>query len=176
MASSGKLPADNFCSQAVFQVTETAANTLTFDKLETGISVYDKIGWVIARVEIPLTKATIDLFDGNGDLVEVALTATNTVTSFADNNPAVYVHRTLMRRDVGTPAVSFFMDTTIVEDFSTLPGGGILVLPNPIYLGVKGTGLSGASTVTARIFFKAIDMADQDYFNLVQARQLLVST
>jgi len=171
-----KLPTDNFCSQAVFQVTETAANTLTFDKLETGISVYDKIGWVIARVEIPLTKATYDLFDGNGDILEMGLTATNTITAFTDTNPAIYVHRTLMRRDVGTPAVSFFVDTTIVQDFSTLPGGGILVLPNPLYLATKGTGLSGASTVTVRVFFKAIDMNDQDYFNLVQARQLLVST
>jgi len=171
-----KLPADNFASQAMFSTTESAANTLTFSKLETGLSVYDKIGWVLARVEIPLTVATLDLFNGNGDVLEIALTATNTITAFDDANAAIYMHRTLLRRDVGTPAVSFFIDTTIVEDFSTLPGGGILLLPNPLYLAIKGTGLTGAATVDVRIFFKAMDMTDQDYFNLVQARQLLIST
>ncbi len=171
-----KTGSEDFVSQAVFLVTETAANTLTFEKLETGLSVYDKIGWVVCRVEFKIRATVPALFNGTGDYLEMALTITNSITTLADDNPAVLVKKLLLRTDFGTAANAGINDTTYIYDYSNLPGGGLLTLPNPLYFGLVGTGLTGAATVTCRLFFKAIQLNDQDYFNLVQSRQLLIST
>lgn len=167
---------DNFTSQAVFNVTESAANTLTFEKLETGLSVYDKIGWVIQRIEWRLSSAVPALFNSAGDTLSMGLTITNSLTSLGDENPACLTIKRLLRTDYGAAATGIFMPMDYVTDFTTLSGGGILTLPNPLYMGLQGGGLSGAATVVTRIYFKAIELSDTDYFNLVQSRQLLIST
>jgi len=167
---------NNYTSQAIFDVTESAANTLTFEKLETGLSVYDKVGWVISRVEWRPTAATFAYLNTSGDYLSMALTLTNSLTVLEDSNPAVLFKRTLVRQDLGTAASGSIFPATFVEDFSTLPGGGILTLPNPLYCGLLGSGLSTAARVIVRMYFQAIDLGEQDYFNLVQSRQLLIST
>lgn len=170
-----KSVAGEYCAQAVLSVTESAANTLTFDKLETGLSVYDKVGWVIARVEWRLGATTPGFFNSSGDLIAAALVMSNQLTALNDTDPAVQAIRKWSRLDIGTAASGLFFPTTWVDDYSTLPGGGLLVLPNPLYLAVLGTGLSAAGSCTARIFYRAIDMGQDDYFNLIQARQLLIN-
>jgi len=171
-----KLGTDLFTSQAELTVTESASNTLTFTKLETGLSVYDKIGWVIARVEWRPSSGTYALFNGTGDVLDCALTMSNGLTALSESDPAIYNFRKFLRLDFGTAANASIFSSTYIDDFSTLPGGGLLVLPNPLYLGIKGTGLTAGATMFTRIFFKAIELSDQDYFNLVQARQLLITT
>lgn len=171
-----KSPNDAYTSQAVFNVTESGANTLTFEKLETGLSIYDKIGWVISRIEYKIGGLTLAQFNGTGDTLTFALTMTNTLTALAADNPAVLFQRAIVRHDIGTAASGLLVDNTWNADYSTLPGGGLLVLPNPLYFGVVGASLAGAATIVCRIFFQALELTEQDYFNLVQARQLLVST
>lgn len=167
---------DNFTSQAVFNVTESGSNTLTFEKLETGLSVYDKIGWVIQRIDWKFNIGSFALMNTSGDFLTAALTITNTLSTLGDENPAVLDIVKFGRHDIGTAASGLIINPLFVHDYSTLSGGGILTLPNPLYVGVVGYGLSGPASIIARLFFKAIELSDTDYFNLVQARQLLIST
>lgn len=171
-----KMTTDAFSSQAVFDVTETAANTLTFERLETGLSVYDKIGWVLQRVEYRIASTVPALFNSAADSLIMALTMTNSLTSLSDANPAIITIKRLLRVDYGTAASGELIAQDYIQDFTGLSGGGILTLPNPLYFGLAGSGLSGAASVVCRIYFKAIELTDTDYFNLVQARQLLIST
>ena len=175
MAKSMSL-SDNYVSQAVFDVTESAANTLTFEKLTTGLSVYDQIGWVICRVKYALGVSAQALFNATGDTLSAALTMTNSLSGLGDADPQIYDYIRIQRTDFGTAANAIMTDLEYIHDFSGLPGGGLLVLPEPLYLGVAGLSLSGAAQVVAKIYFKAIELTQQDYFNLVQARQLLIST
>jgi len=165
-----------FASQAVLEVTESAANTLTFQKLETGLSVYDKIGWVLNRVEFRLGSGVPALFNASADVLQMALTMSNSLTALADNDPAIYTNLMLYRIDYGTAATGVLAENLYAQDFGMLPQGGILILPNPLYLGVKGTSLTAAASVVARIYYSAIELSDTDYFNLVQSRQLLINS
>jgi len=171
-----KMTTGDFTSQAVFNVTESGANTLTFEKLETGLSVYDKIGWVIARIEWRMSSGNFALFNASADLLTMALTVTNSLTTLSDDNPAILAIKRIARVDLGTAASGMFEPLDYVSDYSTLPGGGLLTLPNPLYMGLVGGSLTGAATVVTRIFFKSITLSDADYTNLMQSRQLLIST
>lgn len=176
MATKGKLVTDSYVSQAVFDVNESAANTLTFEKLTTGLSVYDKIGWVICMVKYSLGGSTRAAFNGTGDILSAGLTMTNSLTSLGDNDPSIYDIIRIQRTDFGTAANAYLEPLEFIHDYSMLPGGGLLVLPEPLYCGIAGSSLAAAAQVVTRIYFQPVELNDQDYFNLVQARQLLIST
>lgn len=165
-----------YAAQAIITPTESASNTLTFEKLEAGISIYDRVGWVINRIETRITAATLALFNGTGDFLSVALTASNQITSLNEDNPSVYAMRRWVRLDFGTAASASIGQQTFVDDYSTLPGGGLLVLPTPLYAGIVGSGLTGPASAYVKLFFKAIELSAEDYFNLTQTRQLLINS
>lgn len=167
--------AGEYASSATVTVIESAANTLTFEKLEAGISIYDHVGWVLTRVEWRPRVAAYQQFNGSGDALQMALTMSNALAALSDSDPSTYAMKTIARLDLGTAASGAIFPTSLVDDFSGLPGGGLLVLPSPLYLGVAGSGLAAATTVTVKMYFKSIDMTQDDYFNLVQARQLLLN-
>ena len=66
------VPTDKFTNQAYLSVTESAANTLTFKKLETGVSIYQKVGWLVSRL-IYSTTILGSVFTGEGQRVTFGL-------------------------------------------------------------------------------------------------------
>lgn len=166
---------DEYTATAVFSLAESGANTLTYEGIQTGLSIYDHIGWVIGRVEWRLGPTTMALFNASGDYLTAALTMSNNLTALVDTDPQVICIRRWDRLDFGTAASGSITPNLLADDYTGLPGGGLLVLPNPIWGAIVGNGLTGAAGCTIKIFFRPIPLKDADYFNLVQARQLLVS-
>lgn|SRR3972149_1952170 len=166
---------DKFANQAVITCTESAANTLTFKKLETGISLFEKVAWVISRIEYFVSNQLAAVFNGDGDSLQFALTATDQITTLSLTNAAVLDYIELMRGDYGTAASMHFINRPITKDFSSLPGGGILCPPNPLYLGVKGTGLVNADTVIAKLFYVNLALKAEEYWELVESRRIISS-
>jgi len=167
---------DKFVNMATIQLTESAANTLTFKKLETGISLFEKVAWIIHRVEYLFSAASYATFNGSGDVVEYGLAASDQITALAITNAAVIDYGFLARLDLGTAASGNFYESPLIRDLTTLPMGGILVPPNPLYLAVKGTGLSAATILTARFFYTTYVLTPDDYWELVEARRIISST
>lgn len=165
-----------YVSQALITCNESAANTLTFQKLEAGLSPLERVGWILQRVEFKVSAAVYGFFNSTGDSLKMALTVSGQLTGLVDTDPALIAVRTITRVDYGAAASGFIADTVFTQDYSTLQGGGLLVLPNPIYLGVVGTGLSNASGISARLYFIPIELSSDDYFNLVQSRQILINS
>lgn len=156
---------------------ESVAGTPAFTKIETGMSVYDKIGWLISRVEWAVPIATFNLMLDNSDAILGGLTMSNALTSLGDyTDDRLYFSFKQALGKYGTAASGFLYQQPVVSDFSTFPEGGILILPQPLYLGVQGVSLASAATVTARVWYKAVTLNQDDYTNLVQSRQLLITT
>ncbi len=175
MAKTGKIGGE-YVSQAVLTCTESAINTLTFAKLESGLAPLERIGWVIQRVDFKVTSSSLLAFNASGDLLRFALTVSGSLTALNDNDPAIVALKSLARIDIGAAATGMYIDNTFSYDYSQLMGGGLLTLPTPLYLGVVGSSLTAVATVTARIYFYPIEMSTDDYFNLVQSRQILINS
>jgi hypothetical protein len=166
--------ADQFANLAVITVVESAANTLTFKKLETGISLFEKMAWIIARIEYDVAYG-MPYFDAHGDQIEMALCATDQITSLGYANNAVIDKLTITRIDTGTPATSMMAQRPWTKDFSSLPGGGLIVPPNPLYAGAKGLSITAAMTVTLRLFYTNLQLSVDQYWELVEARRMISS-
>lgn len=166
---------EQFANFAIVTVTESALNTLTFKKLETGISLTEKVAWVIARVEYwpdPLNAAQ---FNGTGDLFAYGLSVSNAFAGPTPVETAILDFNAIYREDLGAAASGFFLQRPFTKDFTSLPSGGIIVPPSPLYLYAKGTGLVAAGNVTARIYYTLLTLAVDQYWELVEARRILTS-
>lgn len=166
---------DVYAQLALLSVLESAPVTLTFKKLETGVGVTEKIAWILNKVEYFIGSPTAAIFNGTDDLLLFGLSVSNGWATPSMVEETIIDLNEFSRRDFGAAASGGFMVQPIVKDLSTLPGGGILVPPNPLYLWAKGSGLAAAETVFARIWYQILEMAPQDYLELLQARTVLES-
>ena len=170
-----KAGSDKFANMAAVLVTESAANTLTFQKLETGIAIFEKVAWVISRWEVRVAP-TLTNFADTEDSLDVALTCSQNLSSIATyNEPCILAWYRLIYHESGTPANFSFFHSPTVFSYADMPGGGLIVPPNPLYLGVKGAGLAGAQSVSCRFWYSTLQLTPDEYWELVEARRIISS-
>jgi hypothetical protein len=160
----------------VIVCTESAGSTLTFKKLETGISLFEKMAWLISRVDYFLHLGTLDLMVGAADAVYCALVATDQMTSLALTNAAVIDMLYLGTVLRGVAANLTIKECMVSHDLSTLPGGGLLVPPNPLYGAVVGGSLASAATITMKLFYTNYELSVEEYWELVESRRIISAT
>lgn len=166
---------DKFANQALIRCVESALNTLTFKKLETGISLFDKVAWVISRIEYLLGVANFGYFNATADTLAFGITTVDTLTTLDIANSAVVDYNYVGRLDLGAAASGAFAFQPFVKDFSQLPGGGLIMPPNPIYLAAVGSGLTAATTVVAKLFYTQIQLKPEEFWELVEARRMITA-
>lgn len=164
--------AEKYANQAYVTVVESAANTLTFEKLETGISIFEKKGWLIHRIEY-FVIMTDTIFATKGDYLEFGLTASDQITALGLGVNAVIDYNRLIRHDLGTAGTGFYQHQPFVKDLSNIHGGGFLVPPNPIYVATQGNSLGAASTVAVRFYYSVVDLKADEFWELVEIRRMI---
>lgn len=167
----------DYTSVALFDVIETAANTLIFERLESGTSIYDKVAWIIERIELAHRFENIIGLAAAGDGVVCGLTLSNQIVAadFSIDNPAIIWAQSFQTGNGVAAQDGFFHPLNFNYDYTGLSGGGIMILPQPLYFGVVGVAASNVCGFTCKLYYHAIELQDADYFSLVQSRQLLVS-
>lgn len=157
---------DKYSNKFYGTCTETAANTLTFAEIQTNVNIFDKVAWVLARLEWYLPPATRALFAATDDIITCALTSSNTISSLGLDSPSVidlFEFAGILSTAVGFET----MMSPIVRDFSTLPGGGIIMAPRPLYVALKGTSVASAATARVRGYFTMKELSADEYLELV---------
>lgn len=171
---------DKFTNRGSITVTEDAANQITFQQLQTGISIFDKRALIINRFEVTIRNNIASLIPDNGDAVAVALTSSNRVTSLfsgvAFSDPAVIDSFQFRNQSGQTVAAATAINIEVaphVHDFSSLPGGGLIVAGAPIFLAVQGVGAAAAAIADCRFGFQIIELAADEYLELVESQRIL---
>jgi len=158
---------DLYANKFFGQATESAANTLTFNELQTHVSVFEKQAWVLSRLEWYVPTATIALLIATADTLEVALTSSDQITHLGLDNPSVIdVHR----MGIMAPSdVTAFVraDMPIIRDWTNLPGGGLIIAPRPLFVGIQGVSLTAAATIHCRGYFRQMTLNAEEYIELI---------
>jgi len=166
--------ADTFANVAAVYVLESAATTQTSKKFDFPFSIMDKMGLLITRIEYLFLS--LSNLNSSGDTLEVALSVDSRITDFQDyTNPALVDSAYISRLDLGAAASGVLVVSPIIKDFSDLPGGGLLVAPNPLYGGVKSSGAAGLMGAWVRLFYTYMELAAEDYWQLVESRRVITS-
>lgn len=167
---------DKFCNIAALTVTESAANTLTYTKLEFGTAVFEKVGLLLHRLELFFNPGVADI-PQTEDSGTVALTIGNSLASIltiaAYSDPAIIDKFFICNKISGTPAVQFWTTGPMIHDFSGLPGGGILVPAQPIYAAIQGLSAANPLTASLRMLFTYLPLKPEEYWELVSSRRVI---
>lgn len=157
---------DNYANKFYGTVTESAANTLTFAEIQTNISIFEKVAWVLQRLEWYLSPAVMQLLQDNQDSVELALTASQNISALGLDNPSV-IDVLVLSKFQATGVGFEIQEKPVIRDFTGLAGGGLIIAPRPLFLAAKGTTLASAATVQVRGYFQMIELKAEEYLDLV---------
>lgn len=161
---------DVYANQFAGSVVESAANTLTFDEIQVGLNIFDKVGLLINRIEWDINDI-LDETAGSGDGANLGISQSGSWTTVTLTEQSIVQVARPRRKDMGTPATAEFLDSIRVFSFADLPGGGLLVTPRPLYAFVQGVSLANPVTVPYRLYFTILDLKPEEYFELLEARQ-----
>jgi hypothetical protein len=168
--------ADIFANMAYLAVTESAANTLTFAQLQLASSLMSqKSALIIHRLDIfPDINATI--LAATNDQVGIALTLTDRITAINDlSQPEILFYRTYKRIDFGVSATGMQISQPEIVDFSPLPGGGILVPADRLYIAICGISAAAAGNASMRLYYTVKELDTTDYWELIEARRIMTT-
>lgn len=152
-------------------VTQSAADTLTFSEINIGLNIFDKVGLLINRIEFVPSKATVNLFATNADSLVMALSASNQISSLSFSANEIIDLLTLDAVTIGAAASGSVAQKPLTRTYESLPGGGLLVAPKPLYFGVDSASLGTAGVVEFRLYFTVIQLKPDEYFELLESRR-----
>lgn len=170
MSNSRSQSQDRYVNVFNAQVAQTANNTLTFEEIDFGLNLFDKVGILIHRLEMYSNVATAQLVSG-ADILRSAITQSNQISSISPSERAIVDLFELRIIQAGTPANNELLVEPVVHDWSQVPGGGLLVAPKPLYLAVDTSGYTATETVDMRIYFTIKKLRDAEYFELLESRR-----
>lgn len=154
-------------------MTESAANTLTMGGLSVFSNVLSQKGMVLHDIAYQIAYASLSVLAADLDGLTFGLAGDDDMTSVALDDPEVYDFQQLKVVAYGAPANAHIYSNPIRRDLAGLPGGGMLVPADRLFLFVQGVNLASACTVSCRFRFTIIDLSAQDYLELAQAMRVL---
>ncbi len=163
---------DKFANVAAIQPYETAAGTLAVAKFAFPFSIQDKMALVINRIEYwPLVLANLNSVS---DYVTFGLIAAPSIVDFTNQQDPVLIDSSRVARyDYGAAASGELFTMPIIKDLSTLPSGGLLVAPSPLYGAVQSNGAAGVMGCWIKFFYSYMELATDEYWELVESRRII---
>lgn len=169
---------DQYAQLAYMDVTVPDGGTLTYKLLQIAQASVQapKMGLKIHRIAVDFNAFDVrvnNLGTANSYYSTVALTVSNNPTTFSYSQPEViYAHTrsTILKTAVG---FSYGNEAILEKDFTTFPGGGILIPADRLYMGAVSTDLDAAVSYSMRIWYTAVELTAQDYLELVESRTML---
>lgn len=168
------MPKDKYTNLAFAEAVEPSAAAIGFSQIQTGVGMFEKTAWLIARVEYFFNLNRMNLMLDESDTMQAGIVVSNKVSQFDQGDPAVVDQVLVGLRKFGTPANALLYQMPIVKNFSDLPGGGILISPSPLFVAVLGSSLAGPTGVHCRIYFTYISLTPSDYWELIEARRIVL--
>lgn len=157
---------DRYTNLATANVVESAANTITFVELLTGISLGQGTGMLIDQIDYYPTKVSLQLLAANPDTLHFGWFTSNASTGFNATDRRIIHHAVLNAETVIGTAASAMSIFRLPLQFKFSPP--IIVAAPRLYLGVSGTSLSAAANVESRLYFRYIPLTDKEYLELAE--------
>ena len=172
MATSKKTVSDKFANIAASYFAMSTANTARFVKFDFPFSIMDKVGLLINRLEYII--GSLQQLNSANDWAIAGIACASSVADTEDTrDPLIVDQHRVTRIDIGTAASGIIHQQPYVKDFAALPGGGILVPPNPLYAFLDTDGAGDVMTLRVRMYYSYVELATEDYWQLVESRRVI---
>jgi len=162
---------DQFANVMHLTVTQSGVDTFTVgDAVQLGVGLFQNAALIIHEIEYYLGKATYQALDADGDRVNIGVVGDNTIASLQYNDPRVYdMQGWTLRLESGVGFEVLPTNFKVIRGFDKLPGGGMIVPADKIYLSCYSDGTGIANTADVRIRFTIKELKANEYLELAQS-------
>ena len=169
-----KLGTDKFANIAYLYVAATSNDVLATARLDMANNLLsEKAAIIISRADVFI--GNVGAINAAGESISVALQLTDRLTTISLADPETLFTTGVIRYDAGTAGTGNLWISPIVLDFSNLPGGGILVPADRLYIAVKSENLAALANAAMRIYYTVVPLAPADYWELIEARRIMTT-
>ena len=165
---------DKYANIATLEVTLSAANTLTFQEMQTNLGIdpdrKKAVAMIIDEIDyLPGTTSLTEMTAAN-DRIDMSITISNNVPVIVDITDRRILHSaTIVRLDGGT-AGNFILQRT---PFSYQFFPPLITAEKRIYLGCMSAGLASAMTLRCRIYYRTVAIDQADFIELAEVFRLV---
>jgi hypothetical protein len=162
---------DQFSQRMYFYCTQAIANTLTFSAISLS-TVLQYAALILHRIEYTFY---IGLLGDPTDTIEIALTGSNSLVSLQPNQSQVYDYNSWYREELGANLNNDLLvyKNNVMKDWCNLPGGGMLVPLQDIYLAVNSAGLGAVTQAFAVLEYTVKELKGDEWLELVQRLRVM---
>ncbi len=159
---------DKYANKIVVKCTQASLDTLAFASFNLGISAFDRVGLILHKIGWSLDDTGWAELVAASDNIEGAIVTSDQVATITADLRQIVAKHDWIAGLVGVGANFRVDEQPKWDDFTGLPGKGMLVPPSPLYLAVMTAGNASVRTVYANIWFSIVELADADYFELLE--------
>jgi hypothetical protein len=134
---------------------------------DLGLSSRDLLGLVIHRLEIQYCwgDAVADQACAMGFVLSGRDIDGTPFGILAEQQPSAYVVHQRLRAQLTSGSVT---EDVAVMDFSSLPGGGLLIPARPLYIATRAVGLGSQEELVVTMYYELMDLDQATLLDLVQ--------
>lgn len=163
-----KRKTDVYPNRVVHRVVSSASDTLTFTQIRFGTGLFGGVALIIHKLEYHVARASARKLLEITDNLEVAMTNRDDLANLEPTNLNVLDRVELIPMQVGSVVSLNMLIMPIIKTFNEMPGGGMIIPTNPLYLGLSTGGFGATATVDLVMYYTFKQMTDADYIELVQ--------
>lgn len=167
---------DKFVNKAYATVTQAAANTEAYGEINFNIPTFDKVALIISKIEYHFaTGLWAEMLTGSDQML-FGLTTNSSIGALTVanlSNPAVIDLNYITPVVVGAVVSMLYVRDPITIDYTSMPEGGIIVPPRPLYLYFDTAGFVAASTAYVILWFRYLGLSTEDYWDLVESTRVI---
>lgn len=155
---------DKFINRTQAQIIMSAANTLTFQQIRFASGIFEGVALILNRILWNPTSTSLREIVAATDTLIMALTTRNDLTTLVPSNLSVLAQKEV----VGLGAAVESKEIPFITDYSTLPGGGLLIPANPLYIGADSGGFVNPATINITLEYQWKKLSKDESIELLQ--------
>ena len=169
---------DIFANRFAVQVIAINDGEPAFTEVPTYTSAFSKEAFILHRIEYHFKYSDLDLVVAADDEINAGITTSNKVTAIDSNSmdekdPCLIDVVRITAALRGAAANMSFIHGPIISDFTSLPGGGIIVPSRPLFGCAEGKNIVANVTCRIRGYFTRIELKADEFLELVDAYRMI---
>lgn len=156
---------DVFPNRAFVSITMSGPNVLTFTPIRFGVGVFQGVALVLHKLAYFPSRDSLSELQANTDRIMMALTNRDDLVAIEASQQNVLANK----QAIGVGAALDVIMMPIEDDFSNLPGGGLIIPANPLFLAMHSEGAVAALSMDFVMYYTFRELSDSDYIELIQS-------
>lgn len=168
------MPIDRYANIATIEVTESAADTLTFQELRTNLGIdsgrQKASAMIIDEIDYFLSTTTLNALDADQDRIHFAVTISNAVADLQDITDRRILHSGfLQRNDGGTAGNAMIFRMPLIYQFFP----PLITAERAIFLAVLGGTTAIANVLRVRVYYRTVEISQGEFIELAEVFRLV---